>query len=90
MASTTTDLEDIGLCSFNKQEILFNIFLCYLMAGDAQRTILALNDVCKRISKKYTNNLVLLRYVTLEVLGLKDKALAELKILQSQQPEVYK
>ena len=34
LASTQTNFEEVGLCSFNEFEIQYNILLCYMMAKD--------------------------------------------------------
>ena len=35
--STNTDLSDIGLCSINRNERIFNILLCYMQLGNVSK-----------------------------------------------------
>lgn len=45
LQSNATDLSDIGLSSFNELEIVFNIFLCYLLLCDKSNTFSKLNEI---------------------------------------------
>ena len=35
--STNTDLSDIGLCSINRNERIFNILLCYMQLNNVSK-----------------------------------------------------
>jgi len=69
LQSNITDLSDIGLSSFNDVESLFNIFLCYFMLKDRTNAFNKLNELQRKISKKYTKHIPVLRIVTLEHFG---------------------
>jgi hypothetical protein len=51
--SEQTDLSDIGLCSINNHERLFNILLCYLQLGDKRNAVKILKKLDKGCPHKY-------------------------------------
>ena len=89
MQSNKTDLSDIGLCSFNSNECIFNQFLCYYLLNDQEHRIQRLNDLSARIPKRYAKNILLLRVIVLETFGKTVQAEEELKKLKQTDNETY-
>ena len=89
MGSNKTDLSDIGLCSFNSNECIFNQFLCYFLLNDQDHCIQKLNDLSTRIPKRYSKNILLLRVIVLETFGKTDKAQEEIKKLKQVDLETF-
>lgn len=56
-----TDLEDVGLCSFNTLETSFNKMLCHLKINDKPSTLQKLNDLAKKLPEKYRKHLPILK-----------------------------
>lgn len=53
MHSSKTDLSDVGLCSLNVHETNYNLFLCYLMMKDKERSFEKVNEIIVQAPKKY-------------------------------------
>jgi hypothetical protein len=45
MNSSKTDLSDVGLCSLNVHETNYNIFLCYLLMKNYQKSLEKINEI---------------------------------------------
>lgn len=73
-----TDLSDIGLSSFNELEITYNIFLCYLLMNDRSNAFTKLNELQRKLAKKYTKQVPLLRIVALDYFSETEKAKNEM------------
>lgn len=56
--SEKTDLSDVGLCSMNKCEMLYNIALCYIKLGDFAKAQKYLNKLVALAPHKYHDNLL--------------------------------
>ena len=89
MTSNKTDLSDIGLCSFNSNESIFNQFLCYYMLNDHEHCVQKLNELGKKTPKRYAKQILLLRVIVLETFGQVDKAQEELKKLKQTDLDMY-
>ena len=89
LQSNNTDLSDIGLSSFNELEISFNIMLCYMFLNDRTSTFNKLNELQRKLPKKYTKQIPLLRIVVLELFKESEKAKNEITRLSKADPELY-
>ena len=89
LQSSNTDLSDIGLSSFNELEICFNIMLCHLFLNDRSNTFNKLNELQRKVPKKYTKQIPLLRIVVLELFKESEKAKSEIARLAKADPELY-
>ena len=89
LQSNHTDLSDIGLSSFNELEISFNIMLCYMFLNDRTSTFNKLNELQRKLPKKYTKQIPLLRIVVLELFKESEKAKNEITRLSKADPELY-
>lgn len=89
LQSNITDLSDIGLSSFNDVESLFNMFLCYFMLKDRTNAFNKLNELQRKISKRYTKQIPLIRIITLEHFGESEKASSELSRLKKADSKLY-
>ena len=89
LLSANTDLSDIGLSSFNDLEITYNILLCHLMANDQVNTFNKLNELQRKMQKKYSKQLPLLRIVTLGHFGEDQKVKNEIAKLHKSDPKLY-
>lgn len=63
MSSEQTDLSDIGLCSLNSNERLFNIMLCLVKMNRLKKAYVLLKRILKTCPSKYQNNLYKLKYL---------------------------
>lgn len=67
MASSKTDLSDVGLCSLNVHETNFNVLLCYLMTKDYAAALSRLSELITQAPKKYQKFFFLIRALVYEV-----------------------
>lgn len=55
--SERTDLSDIGLCSINNNESLFNILLCYIRLGDQAKSASAVKKLENSCPTRYKSDI---------------------------------
>jgi hypothetical protein len=58
--STNTDLSDIGLCSINRNERIFNILLCYMQLNNVSKAKAQLRKLMERCPAKYTKDVLMI------------------------------
>lgn len=81
-ASNQTDLSDVGLCSLNVHESLFNIVLCCIQMRDYAQALERLSKLVHEAPKRYTKSLYLIRGLLYQALGNAGKSKGDLDVVQ--------
>ena len=80
-ASNQTDLSDVGLCSLNVHESLYNIVLCYILMKDYKQALERVSKLVHESPKRYTKSLYLIRGLLYLALGNNGKSKGDLDIV---------
>ena len=80
--SNKSDLSDVGMCSFNQFETMYNLLLCYLFLGDREQSLQQLSVLGSKLPDRHKNNFGLLRLVVFEHFGMNKEAEKEMKIFK--------
>ena len=89
LQSNATDLSDIGLSSFHEMEITYNLLLCHLFANDQAKALATLNELQRKVPRKYSKMVPLLRILTLDHFAETEKTKAEIKQLKRTDEALY-
>ena len=80
--SNQTDLSDVGLCSLNVHESLFNIVLCLIQLKDYKAALEKVSKLVHESPKRYTKFLYLIRGLLYQALGNVGKSKGDLDVFQ--------
>lgn len=72
--SSQTDLSDVGLCSLNVHEGVYNQLLCYLMLKYYKQALIKVNQLIQDCPKKYQKQLWIIRGLIYQALGNAQKS----------------
>jgi len=89
MASSKTDLSDVGLCSLNLHENNYNILLCHLLLRDMPSALKKASEIVQGAPPKYQRHFFLLRGLIYEGLGEGDKAAKDFAKYEKAEPKMY-
>lgn len=88
--SVDSELSDIGLCSINKYEHMYNIMLCCAFTEDYKKALSLAKNITENSHADYSNKMHLINGLLNQALGFNSEAEKEFEAMKEQDPKTAK